>query len=735
MRLKNFTAVFSAVLSAAVCTLQSASACGLPMYQASEYCLFRVHDGSAVENTDERTLNCELWRNLTSKDIPLEDIYRVVYKYSSRDIEHIPTLFDGSKSDTLMQNAFVRWIVRHSDSSIVDCLTVAKLCEETRMVCNDPWYYPVENDRESVTLAELAHRAESYDGWRLRDRYALQAVRALFASGRYDACINYWNRVRATLPEGLIKGMIRPYIAGAYYRMGFEQEALKIYADLGDVESILYCLNRQGQKLDRVERIELLYEYNSDMLPTAATIQHIVEADEYYRSDDPDDRYNIELLRLREFACRVAREGRAANRAMWYYTAAYIYDMYGDPQTASALCSKAERSEGTPFIKESVKVLRIYLDAKLCRRCDAASEQRLLGQLQWLDDKIWANIDDDVRQTDIGDYTYNRGFYYWNDAMRRILISVVVPRYLECGNYVRAIQLTNMADNDLLNAVGSVYGNIYDCRSRDWEERSCSLPDYRRSATKYNSLDYCRELFHLVDTVGLDHVITYRQQLDRPRTRFDRFVNSRSYTDTDYFDDLIGTQCLREMRYGEAVEYLGRVSPTFQQRLNTCKEGLMNRDPFSLYGTQPIADNADYKYEFARRMLSLEQTIEKTADPDRKARLQIKYAVGLYNSIHSCWALTQYYYNFNYDWRRDIINSPDFAERASWRRADERCRRLLDEADAMFSDRSAAKAAYNRLGDYGTDWHCMTDQTLARYVNQRCDRASDYREHGRLRNR
>ena len=157
------------------------------------------------------------------------------------------------------------------------------------------------------------------------------------------------------------------------------------------------------------------------------------------------------LLGLRNFAWKVAREGKATNRAMWYYTAAYLSDQNGDTQTALDLLAKAEKSYGNSYIRESIMILRIYLDAKTCS-CNIAYEQRLLEQLRWLDNKIRDNIDDKVRQKTISNgFWGNYSYYYWNDMLRKIVLSAVVPRYIAHGNYIRAIQLANMADNNLLN--------------------------------------------------------------------------------------------------------------------------------------------------------------------------------------------------------------------------------------------------------------------------------------------
>ncbi len=718
MKSKISIAVFSLALSVWLYAADAALACTPIYWQPSEMCLLRACDDRSGESTysaESRAAdNCRLWRGLTSSKIPLEDIHCVVYKYSVDDVRHIGSMMESAASDSLMGNEFVRWLVDHRDREIVEFLIVAKLCEQTRENMNSLWYYPAAGDSESAMLAHIVRCAETYDGSRLRDRYALQAVRALFASGRYDACIDYWNGVQASLPDGLIKDMMMPYVGGAYYRMGDKQHALSIYSACDDYESMMVCCcGEDWDALDSVGRLERLYEYNPDMPELAATVQSQIRDYENYFHRFYDDYYMENMRRLRDFACRAAHVNRASDPALWYYLAAYLTDLCGDPRSASDLCAKAERVRGSSFIHDSIKVLRIWLDAKLCRY-DAAYEHRLLGQLQWLDEKLHADIDGNVFEgIRKYDYINNISYYYWNDAMRRILLSVVVPRYIEQGDCVRAIQLANMADNDLLDAT--------DCFYTTWESGiPMTAAEYRSRREEHNYHDYRGALFNLVDTVGLDHLMAYKQRLDQPRSRFDRFVNSRSYRSADYFNDLIGTQCLRQMRYADAVRYLQQVSPSFQHTLNTYKEGYMRRDPFSLYGTKMLDDNTDYKYEFARRMMSLEQSAAATSDPCRKARLQLQYVVGLHNSIHSCWALTQY--GYIYDWYDDITSRPE------WKLSDERCRTLIAGIDAGLSDDQSAVEAYNSLGDYGKDWGGWDyhDPYLSRYVNRRCDRASDY---------
>ena len=96
--------------------------------------------------------------------------------------------------------------------------------------------------------------------------------------------------------------------------------------------------------------------------------------------------------------------------------------------------------------------------------------------------------------------------------LRKIVFSVLVPRYMEHGNNIRAIQLANMADNRLLNLIN--------------KHESRTMTEYRAS-TEWNHYDYCNAYFHLLDTIGLDQVIAYRECVIHPRSAFDRFLNER----------------------------------------------------------------------------------------------------------------------------------------------------------------------------------------------------------------
>ncbi|WP_390567470.1 hypothetical protein [Alistipes sp. i18-0019-D1] len=713
--------------------MQQAHPCGGPWYTPRDYYTFRIYNPEndrelCIEDEygrlklkSESRLNCELWQKQTAAEIPVEDIYKAVYKSTYEDIARIPQLIaQPNAKDSLMQNQFVKWIVSHKDREVAEFLLLAKLCEKIRWEQSSPWYYPTDNDHVSLTLTDVAAQAQAYGGKRLQDRYALQAIRALFATAQYDKCINYWNDMQNKLPDNLLKKMIWPYVAGAYFRTGAIEKAKQIYAECGDVSSLLYCAGKQGKQTSEIEQMELVYKYcpNSPML--ASTTQQLIRFIEEMSDGwgEPSDGWWASLLPLSEFALKAISEGKTANPAMWYYTAAYIADKNGKVQQASDLLTKAEHARGDKFTKESIKILRIYLDAKLLP-CNAAYEQTLFGQLRWLDKKIIDNIDERVvKETADGYYlNANISYYYWNDMLRKIVLSTIVPKYIAHGNCVRAIQLANLADNRLYNLVDK---QTYSCCIID-STRTGTMAEYRKNAS-WNSSDYSNSLFMLVDTIGVDNVIAYTKRLKHPQTAFDDFLNTRGYVSLDYFNDIIGTQCLREMRYAEAVAYLGKVPSAFQYTLNTYRGGYMKRDPFNVDSQVLIYDNSDYKFNFAREMLSLERIANQTTDPNRKAQMLIRYAVGIRNSMDRCWALTQYYRGTSY-W--SVVN--DWTETACCKKARSRSDILLKDAFAMFTDDECAAHAHHQLCHYHTVVEKYPDTATAKIIRGACDNYRDYR--------
>lgn len=141
------------------------------------------------------------------------------------------------------------------------------------------------------------------------------------------------------------------------------------------------------------------------------------------------------------------------------------------------------------------------------------------------------------------------------------------------------------------------------------------------------------------------------------------YLKKFARSDTDYWNELIGTLALREANYARAVAYFAQVSEDYIQSLNIYKDGYLNRDPFYAYpdrwrksdigGWFEVTTYSCSQYlpmnklELARRILSLQQQVRSGSTPDERGLALLKYAIGRRNSFEECWALTQYWRGTN----------------------------------------------------------------------------------------
>ena len=74
------------------------------------------------------------------------------------------------------------------DPEVIEYLKIARTCEAMRTKMNSQWYYPSKEDPIVSALDDVLHKSMSYKGSKLKDRYALQAARAMFSLGYFERC-------------------------------------------------------------------------------------------------------------------------------------------------------------------------------------------------------------------------------------------------------------------------------------------------------------------------------------------------------------------------------------------------------------------------------------------------------------------------------------------------------------------------------------------------------------------
>ncbi len=694
-------------------------ACWSGWYSPQEYYMYRVCDTQEGNSLEESSYfngtrrNCKEWQAMTSETIPLEDIYQAVYKM---DYQAFLDVYDNPKKR--QENKFLEWITK-KDRTILSFLYLAKNNEFIRLKRNSRWYYPTMKTGARMTLEEVVEKSLSATDKRLRDRYLLQAVRGMVSMGEYERCIQLWNEEICHLPaDNYMRKLILPYIAGAEFHVNNSENAVKYFAEVGDFKSMLYCLQREGEPLTEFERLELLCGYAPNSKVVVEFLQKYMRHQEtigMLGGESPSP-YSPERERLIALCLEMGGNKKVENPAMWFYTAAFLAYKEDDINRAHSLLKRAEKSKSTPFVKESIKVFRIFLDAKRMTY-NAAYDNHLLGQLKWLDTQIRNNLTEHVRTETAQGWKLITctGYYYWNDVMRKILLTEVCPRMLKVGKTTRALQLANMADNLLLGYVNQVEVSYY---YREFNDTIYNLTDYRYSKI-FNNFDYSNHFFEMIDSMDVNATLKYVQQVEKPMSEFDRFVNARGYVGADYLNDILGTQYLRNMRYREALECLEKVSHKYQSHLNVS----LNYAPFSV-APKRIAKQEDFKYEFAREMVSLEQVMALTKNPNRKALLTVKYLTGIRNSFDRCWPLTQYYRGTSY-WGA-VCEKRNWEEDAYTNRAKKRTQKLLTQACNMVTDDEAGAAIQYMLCNFKTLAKKYPNTEKGKLVRGQCDNLCDH---------
>ncbi len=433
------------------------------------------------------------------------------------------------------------------------------------------------------------------------------------------------------------------------------------------------------------------------------------------------DEEKAEISQLAILCDKVLEGDSRADKALWAYAATYIAHLQGDDNKADRYLKTAEKNVKDQSLADVIKVMRMYIDAQICTY-DKTYEQKLFTQLRWLQGMVETHIDDEViaSTSSLYELQINCSYYYWNDAMRCILLGTVCPKMIKAGKTTLALQLANMSGYTLLNEVNQLDVDLWSPKdiAKYGDRASFTLEQYRHSGL-FNSYDYSSCFAEMMDTLSANALMAYVQIVAKPQTPFQKFLNAHSYNDLDFLNEMVGTHCLREMRYADAERYLSKVSAEYFLCTNVYKEGYLNRDPFSL-GLRQWSHGVEAKFRFAKTMNQLEHEIAATADPNRKALLMLDFGIGLRNSFDYCWALTQYRQGAGYFYDLDAHNTNCVQEAMG------RAERLFEEAFASFTDNEYAAQAQLLFSNYKTVKEQYPETVAAERVRGRCDKFTDY---------
>ena len=629
--------------------------------------------------------NLRLWQKLTSKKIPLKDIEQVVYKDSKDRAEDI---LNGDRQ-VRAENLFYNYLRNTNDLELIDFLLTAKDLEERRAKINSPWYYPSSRnyDTETGDFQYTISVCNNYKGDRIKDRYALQAIRALFASRQYDKCIRYFKDAFQEFPDSnLFKRMAMSYVAGCWSQLGDVNRANEHFAISGDFYSI-----------QSDNAVAFMAERNPDSPELMSHIQTCA-----YDS--------ATFCAIKPVAENLLQNKKAKYLGDWAFALAYMYgEFYSDYHKASQYIHKAFHHKfSSDDLYDHAYAYRIKIDA------ENGYYASLLADMKWFESKI------DMLSSDAKE---------WNRMMQNIVYVSLVPMLWGKKDYATAILLCSYADN-------MFYSRQYWPRHSELK----TIYDIRKDEQYWNPIDYGSLSFRLMESLSSEQLITVKHKIESENALF-TYLKKYARTDSDYFNELIGTLALREENYQRATTYLASVSGEYLRTMNIYKAGYFRRDPFygyhlcgwskNEYGKWETKINARKylknsqitKYQFAKRMLSLQNQMKYGKTADERGIARLKYAIGRRNSFEECWALTQYWRGGCFGWFSENYDNIlyDYEEAIGSEKTEEIYKNEVKKALAMLQSNETKAEAEYILGNLITIIRYYGNTKTALHIKTSCD--------------
>lgn len=575
----------------------SACACGAfernededwePLFKYHFYQGDRIKSHSDAQSEE----NVRLWRSLTSASIPDSVVVQGLYAI---DFENLRAALNTGNTS----NGFLKWIYEHKADELKDFLLLAKELEELRHNRVSAWYYPSDKSGfdkasdEKGKFRAIIDNCRRHNAGKLSDRYALQAIRAYMSLGEYQNCIDYYNLVLARYPDSnLFKRMAKGYIAGCFARLGDRDKADAMFVDLDDFVSI-----------SRDDRLEFMARHNPESERFKAELNNFIGYN--------DSAVNMRYYHIAEIALK---SPKTVHRGDWLYLKAYLEYIYRN-DTAAALRYARQA------LASSFSMSQMREDARFFYISLNPFNHNSLSDIKWLLDQ--------------GESEWERH----------------IPDLIARNDLTKALLLANY---DLLPDTLR-----YDETGRDW---------HTWANTGFQMLLSCKA----------GDVVRYKKELDCPSMALTLILKPGIRHDSDYLNEIIGTLYLREGNYKAAVSYLENVSFDYQRQMNIYKNEYLRYNPWGYYYTREsewyhpwyncrydnygTSDKDNYtpyvakskvsyldsqinaKLNFAKAMAGLEQLIKSRQDVDGRSLARLRFAIGRYNSLNTCWALTQYW--------------------------------------------------------------------------------------------
>ena len=585
---------FIALSLLAFATLQ-ALACG--GWVRPNYYMFSVFNRDLMENSYQQEAN-KFWESYVGDSF---------YGYMVEDFGNVdPKEFDKS------ENALIKAAKKKGDTEMLTYMRLLNKYLYNNGAGDTEWNYPTKAQlaNRKTVISQVKSQAMAYRGSKLKNQYALLVMRCNMTQKNHQANINYWNNTASKLKDSPYKNWMKDIYAGALYNSGQKDKACEIYAELGDMTSIKYCM-RKKRNLQGIKE-----EYATN--PNSPTLIFLVQDFVNNTQETLDNNSDPELMKYVEatgiyqndidgfidFAGKVLKEGKTKSPAMWEAARGFVNYMNNNQ------------------MRDNARACLMLASIKSARPDDKYFDY-ITGEYKWLDQVAG------VTETD----KYGNDPHY-HDVYERVTYDNLVPQLFKWGMPNAATAVLGMADEH------------------------CNQGEYANVIEHFSSNEY--EEF-------------YSYLKNGEKSSLEKMAVSKINLPEVAFNDEMGTKLLREGEFQAAIPYLEKVPLSYVQeqgiadymaRKDYNKEIWLKRQfisPWKEFETEAkLTENA--KLTYCRDMLTLDKEIAN-ATGEARNQLLFKKANLLYQASYKgdCWYLTHYAQSANDEQQK---NEYDFVESA-----------------------------------------------------------------------
>lgn len=563
------------------------------------------------------------------------------------------------------------------------------------------WDYPTKQQlaNRAATLNNLLQASKAYQGKRLRAQYDLMRMRALLGLKRYQEGVNFWNATGKRMQPSVYRDMARNIYAGCLWRTGKKSQAIEVYAEQEDYQSLKYCV-RGYRNLAGIQKVyasnpnsatltylvqdfvnnvqETMDVYGARHMPFATGNETKADLDEWMKEIDAKNITTAEANRFISFARGVVAEGKTGVPCLWQAAIGCMEHQMGLYDKAKADLAKAMSLAGTQRMKDNARAIYAANSIFAAPRRAASFDKWLAGEMRWLD----AKSAEDRKSTTLYDTDHYR------DVQERMVYNGLVPMLNKEGRVNAALVMLNrMNDGD---------------------------PQWYYQSTYFDALN----------SVKIDDLKAYAKYLGKqPSDSLESWAWRHAYRDANFYNDLIGTRLLAQARFADAMPFLEKVSVAFLNNQNIAPYAAQRSYAKERWmGKQAVAQpeylteerravlpklQENKKLSYCRDMLNLLSQYSLMKPSEERMRKAYELASMWYQGSYEgdCWWLKQYGVSVAQD--SAMVGTVDFVAKAIT---------LLDESalstDFKLKEKSLYALAFIRHGEpwFLEGWDDATQQ-------------------------